>query len=451
MLGPDRIFKILLKLRNVDRIEETYGKKVFYLCKNTLKVLVLDFMPASSGQGLPAMRALDNIREFFYATRRARAMAKAKKSPKMGKRALQPCPCQVNESKQEDSGGVPDLAGIPPCLGNLLPVEINHGHSQKTFECVIRRARQVADVAGRVYNQVPIQSPEANTLSSASGGKTCVGSDQLFTFTYGGQRNNDASQSFHSRSILPDQSQRQDENRQQHLQTLHSIYDTREKSAALVTHMDRFISAIPLESHSRCDPVKSALAPPPNAFPRLLHGSGLSSFQPATSALMSSYAMRNFGGTTGGHQQAQLRPQHHVAANTSIDDAVQPHHVPVRRPLALRPPPPHLLVPTPQPPPMMTMTTTTMAPAAFAPLPPSTPELASATAYLLLRALTVASEDSQPPPWLTAAAEAAACGRPAAPAALHASPAMLWNLPPPLRYYAVRAALAGPAGLAGRR
>ena len=125
-------------------------------------------MPASAGQGLPAMRALDNIREFFYATRRARAIAKAKKPPKMGKRILQPFHSQVNESKQE-AGGVPDLAGMPPCLGNLMPSEIDHGHSQKTFECVIRIARQVADVAGRVY---PIPSPGVNTLLVEGRGRT---------------------------------------------------------------------------------------------------------------------------------------------------------------------------------------------------------------------------------------------------------------------------------------
>ena len=424
-------------------------------------------MPASSGQGLPAMRALDNIREFFYATRRARAMAKAKKSPKMGKRALRPLHCQVNESKQEDSGGVPDLVGVPPCLGNLLPVEIDHGHSQKTFECVIRRARQVADIAGRVYDQVQTLSPGVKTLSTVTG----EGSDQLFASTFGGQRDNYASQSLHSRSIIPDQSRRQNENRQQqHLKTLHTIYDPRTKSAALVTHMDRFIPPIPVESHSLCDPAMSALAPPPNAFRRLLHGSGLSSFQPATSALMSSYAMRNLGSAAGSHQQAQLRPQRHVPAITSIDNAQPRHNVQVRRPLALRPPPSRLLVPPPSPLPppptaalllpppmlpMMMMTAPALPPAAFAPPPPTTAELASATAFLLHTALMKASEDSPPSPWLMVPAAAAvfACGGPTAPAARCAPPDAFssWDLPPTLPYHAFRDTLAGPAGLAGRR
>ena len=403
------------------------------------------------------MRALDNIREFFYATRRARAMAKAKKSPKMGKRALRPFPCQVNESMQEDSGGVPDLAGVPPCLGNLLPVEIDHGHSQKAFECVIRRARQVADVAGRVYDQVQTSSPGVKTLSTVSG----EGSDQLFASTYGGHRDNDVSQSLHSQSILPDQSRRLNENRQQqHLQTFHSIYDSRTKSVALVDPMDRIISAIPVQSHSLCDPAMSALAHPPNAFPRLRHGSGLSSFQPATSALMSSYAMRSLGAT--------LHPQRHGAAITSIDNAQQRHNVQVRRPLALRPPPPRLLVPPPSPLPppptaallvppptlpMMMMMAPALPPAAFAPPPPTTAELASATACLLHTALMKASEDSPPSPWLMVPAAAAvfAWGRPTAPAARCAPPDAFWDLPTTLPYHAFRTTLAGPAGLAGRR
>ena len=392
------------------------------------------------------MRALDSIREFSYATRRARAMAKAKKSPKMGKRAM-PFQCQVNESKDEDSGRVPHLVGVSSCLGNILPLEIDHVHSKKTLEFDIRRARQVTDAVGLVYEQASIPSPGVNPLSRVSGEGSCGGSDEELAGMYRGHRDNDVSQSLHSLPIIPDESQRQNEYRQQHLQTFHTNYDPREKSAALVTPKDRFISAIPVESHSRCDPVKFALAPQPNAFARLLHDSSHSPFQPATSTLMSSYAMRNLDGTTGGHQQAQLRPQRHVAAVTSIDDALQPHHVPVRRPLALRPPPPRLLVPPP-PLPMMMM----MEHAAFAPPPPTNAELASTTACLLLTAIMEASEDSTPPPWLMAAATgAAACGMPATPAALHASPAMLWNLPPPLRYYAVRTALAGPAGLAGRR
>ena len=399
------------------------------------------------------MRALDSIREFSYATRRARAMAKAKKPPKMGKRAMH-FQCQVNESKDEGSGGVPDLVGVPPCFGNLLPAEIDHGHAQKTLECIIRRTRQVAEAAGLVYEQASIPSPGVNALSSVSGGRTCEGSDEGLAGTYHGHGDNDMCQSLHPRPIIPDESQRQNEYRQQDLQSFHSIYDPREKSDASLTSKDRFISAIPVESHSRCDPVKSALASQRNAFPRFLYDSSHSSFQPATSALMSSYALRNLGGTTGGHQQAQLRPQGHVTTITSIDNARQPHHVPVRRPLALRPPPPRLLKPPPPPlPPIMRM----MAPAAFAPPPPSTTELESATACLLRRALTEASKDSPPPPWLmaaaagAAAAEAAACGMPAAPAALRPPPAALWlwDLPPPpgLRYHAVRASLAGPAGL----
>ena len=256
------------------------------------------------------------------------------------------------------------------------------------------------------------------------------------------------SQSLQGQSIISDESQRQDENRQQHLQPFHGIYETREKSVALVRPEDRFISAIPVESHSRCDPVMSALAPPPNAFPRLLHDRSHLSFQQATSALMSSYAMRNLGGTTGGHQQAQLRPQHCVPATMSIDNALQPHHVPVRRPLALRPPPLRLLKPPPPPPPPPNMMM--MAPAAFARPPLTAEELASATACRLLTALMEASKDSPPPPWLmTAAAGAAACGMPAVPAALRPPPAALWlwDLPPPLQNHAVRASLAGPAGL----
>ena len=311
---------------------------------------------------------------------------------------------RIQHSRRElNAGPSPDLLGQPLCLKPTYPFQADQGHSQKLFISVIRKARHAADNARAVQTKVrvPVLGPAAALKEPSI---TTARPEENADHGQCEYKNLDMHN--HDPQLILQQSRVNSGNefQQNHIKCdvrKHRAWDSIYQNMSINKNM-----SIPtgFEPEPGLVPTPIQITPwtadlPHCAHPILGHVRSSPLLLPGSSLPnISPYTM------SGGQQAAWPAIQHRAVTS---DNVVQPQHVTVLRPVALRPLPTKLLqqlmVP-PLPPP-----TAGLPPTAWAPPPPMTKTVAAATTASLLRAVLTpwhSQPDSQPPTWLLAAAAA---------------------------------------------